>query len=508
MTLLRKLSLSLIILGSFTAQAEPWVDTSNIFLRANIQLLADKGIIKTPVTTFPLMWHDIANDFKNVFTSQLDNETKQAFSYVKHQLKLAKRNQKTVSLNLANENKRFTGFGEDFRDKNNLQIATSFITDKMAAKLSTSYNNDPSDEDKVRLDGSYAAFFLGNWVFSAGMQDRWWGPGWDTSLSLTNNARPMPALALTRKSAQPVTIPFTEIDIPWTVTTLMAKMNDKRVVNDTLLWGFRLNFKPLDNIEVGITRLAQWAGDGRPNGLDTFLDVLKGLDNCGGNGPTAEECAAGKEPGNQLAGYDIRWSTSLISQPIALYFTAFAEDGDRKGGLSILGEERYQVGIETSFQAFENYWKLYLEGTDTYAKCRDGVNGDGTSNIGNCYYEHHIYQTGMRYKGRTVGNIYDNDATSLVLGAISQSSSNTQYEFKLRWLQLNKDNQDKAAENPLVGNTLTPIAEDMVMFSGKVQHSHKNWRYTFGSDISRSSYDNAIDEKNEVVVFAKVEYNL
>jgi len=44
--------------------AEPWVDTSNIFLRSNIQLLADMGLIKTPVTTFPLMWHDIALDLK------------------------------------------------------------------------------------------------------------------------------------------------------------------------------------------------------------------------------------------------------------------------------------------------------------------------------------------------------------------------------------------------------------------------------------------------------------
>lgn len=492
-----------------STNAEPWVDTSNVFLRANIQLLADKGIIKTPVTTFPLMWHDIVRDLDDVYLSTLDNATQEAYLYVKHQLKLAKRNNKTFSVNIANEDKRFTSFGEDFRDNNNFNVSTSFVTDNLASKISTNYNNSPNDDDDIRLDGSYGAFFWGNWVFSAGMQDRWWGPGIDTSLSLTSNARPMPALALSRKSAIPVNIPWTDISIPWTVTTFMGQMDDERVVKDALLWGFRLNFNPTSNWEIGVTRLAQWAGDGRPSDLGTFWDVLKGLDNCGGNGPTAEECAAGQEPGNQMAGYDIRWSTSLFNQPFAIAFTAFAEDGDRKGGLSILGEERYQASIETQITTFDINWKVYIEAADTLANCRDGVNSDGSNNtIGNCYYEHHIYKTGMRYNGRGIGSIYENDATSVVLGAISQSSSNTQFEYKLRWLQLNKDNVDKAANNPLIGNTLTPIAEDMLMFSGKIQHSYKNWRYTVGSDISHSKFDNNIDTNNEINIFAKIEYNL
>ncbi len=497
-----------IFLCTTQLRAEPWVDISNIFLRSNIQHLADIGIIKTPVTTFPLMWHDIARDVNNVFPSQYDHYTKQALSYVKHQLKLAKRSQKTLSLNVATENKRFTSFGEDFRDKNNVAASTSFVFDQAAAKITTSYNNSPSDEDDVRFDGSYATFFLGNWVFSAGMQDRWWGPGIDTSLSLTNNARPMPALALSRKSAIPVSIPWTDISVPWTVTTFMGKMDDKRYVEETLLWGFRLNFNPAQNWEIGVTRLAQWAGDNRPRDFNTFVDILKGLDNCGGNGPSVEECAAGQEPGNQLAGYDIRWSPNFFSYPFAIHFTAFAEDGDRKGGLSILGEERYQVGVETNISAFDYHWKLYLEATDTYAQCNDGNNGTGENTIGDCYYEHHIYQTGMRYKGRSIGSLYENDAFSLVFGAISQSDSNTQFEFKLRWLQLNKDNHDKAPNNPIIGNTLTPIAEDLVMLSGKAQHSYRNWRFTLGSDISHSNFDRRSKNQNDINVFAKIEYNL
>ncbi|MFD2167940.1 capsule assembly Wzi family protein [Thalassotalea euphylliae] len=496
------------LLASTSALGEPWVDTSDIFLRESIQHLADLHVITTPTTTFPLMWNDIARDLRKAKTHLLDDEALSAFAYVNQQLRMAKKGYKRIELNVANEDARFTSFGDPYRDASNIQMHTSFMTEHFAAKFSPRFNASPSDGDKVTYDGSYIAAYLGNWVASFGMQDRWWGPGWDTSLSLTNNARPMPALALSRKSAEPMTIPFTSHDIPWTVTTFMGVMDDDRVVEDTLLWGFRLNFKPAPNWEIGLTRLAQWAGDGRPKGLDTFWDVLAGLDNCGGVGPSEEECADGEEPGNQMAGYDIRYSTSLFNHPLSLYFTSFAEDGDSKGGLSILGEERYQGGIDTRANFLDRHWRLFVEWTDTYATCRDGGNGDGTSSIGDCYYEHHIYKTGMRYNGRTIGSLYENDATSVVFGAISQVQNNLAFETKFRWLQLNKDNSDKAPEDPLIGNTLTPIAENMLMLSGKIQYSYQRWRYTFGGSISESTFDNDIDDDTDMTLFVNIEYNL
>ncbi|REL36487.1 capsule assembly Wzi family protein [Thalassotalea euphylliae] len=493
---------------SFQAFAGPWVDTNDAFLRESIEHLADVNIVTTPTTTFPLMWRDIAKDLEQAPLNLMDEQTLTAYSYVNHQLRLAKKNTKRIELNLATKDARFTSFGDKYRDKNTIQIHNSFMTDRFAFNFSPKYTSSPSDDDKVTYDGSYAAAFIGNWVVAAGMQDRWWGPGWDTSLSLSNNARPMPALSLSRLSAEPVTVPFTEHNIPWTVTTFMGLMNDDRIVDDTLLWGFRLNFRPAQNWEVGISRLAQWAGDGRPSGLDTFVDVLAGRDNCGGVGPSVEECAAGEEPGNQLAGYDIRYSTKLLDHPVALYFTAFAEDGDSKGGLSILGEERYQAGIDTRATVFGRNWRLFAEWTDTYAKCRDGVNGDGTSAIGDCYYEHHIYQTGVRYKGRVLGNLYENDATSIVFGAISQVNNDLGYQFKLRWLELNQDNNDKAPNNPLIGNTLTPIAEDVVMLSGKVQYSYQNWRFTLDADVSQSSFENDIDDDTDANLSVNIEFML
>lgn len=488
----------------FYTSAEPWIDTSNIYLRTGIQKLADAGYIKSPVTTFPLMWIDIGRDLKNIDYMALTESEKLVYDYISHQFRQAKRSQKRIELNIANKDKRFTSFGEDFRDKNNIKIRTSFMTDNFAVSLSSSYTEEPRDEKETRLDGSYVAGFLGNWIFTLGKQDRWWGPGWDSSLSLTNNARPITALSLSRRSAEPFEIPFTEIGIPWTVTSFMGVMDDDRAIEDTLLWGFRLNFKPLDNLEVGITRLAQWGGKGRSSSFGTFFDLLLGRDNCGG--ASGLDCGENneKEPGNQQAGYDLRYSFSILDTPISLYGQYFAEDGNAGGSFSFLTEPKVQVGLDSQINFYSLPTTLYIEYTDTYADCTDTDN----SNIGNCFYEHHIYQTGMRYQQRTLGNLYDNDATSIVLGFITSISQDTKMTTKFRHLQLNKDNNDKAPNNPIIGNPLTKIAEDVLMVSTKIQHSYRNWRYTAGIDLSKSTFDYLNKNKNNANLFFKVEYNL
>jgi len=493
------------LLLSFSSSAEPWVDTSNIFLRASIQQLADAGYIKTPTTTYPLMWINIANDLTDIPLNSLDEKTQDSYAYVMHQLKLAKRNEKTIEFNAALKDNRFTSFGDSFREKNNIGIRSSWISDSFAVKLSTTYSN--SIDDKIRYDGSYLATFVGNWVISAGMQDKWWGNGWDSNLSLTNNARPIPALSFTRKAAEPFVIPFTEYGIPWTVTSFMGVMDDNRVIKDTLLWGFRLNFKPTQNLEIGITRLAQWGGEGRPQNGSTFWNVLIGKDNCGNSGRAGLDCGTNGElePGNQQAGYDIRYTVNLYDTTFSLYGQYFAEDGSSKdNSSSILTEPQVEVGIDTHLSLFKKTTTLFLEYSDTFADCSDQ---DGIVN-GNCFNEHHIYQTGMRYNQRTIGSLYDNDANNIVLGLISTIDPNTHITLKLRKLLLNKDNVDKAPDNPIIGNPLTKVSEEVLMISTKVQHSYKNWRFTLGGDYSRSTFIDNSKNKNRANLYLNIEHNL
>ncbi len=479
--------------------AEPWIDTSDIYLKANIQLLADTGHIITPVTTYPLMWHDINRDMKNINVANLTTNQEAAYYYVKHQFKLAKKDQTRIKAQVGIEDKRFTSFGSTPIDKNSIAVHSSIIAGHFAAKIATSYTHDPVNGDKIRFDESYIAAFVGNWVVSLGRQNRWYGPTWDTSLSLTNNARPITALAISRKSAEPFIIPFTEFYIPWTVTSFMGKMDDDRTVKDTLLWGFRLNFKPFKNLELGVTRLAQWGGVGHSQSLSTFGDILMGKTNCGIDDVVCDENTP--NPANQQAGYDLRYSFHLFDVPMSFYGQKFAEDG-KEGTLKYFTKAQPQVGFDAQLIVFGAPSTVFIELADSLADCGE------RDNIGDCYYEHSTYSTGMRYNKRTIGSTYDNDAKSYVLGTISQLDTNTRLTAKMRYLELNNDNQDKAPDNPIIGNPVTSIAEKVWMISSSIQHDYRNWRFTLSGDISQSTFENDVKDKTEFTTAFMVEYNL
>jgi hypothetical protein len=187
---------------------------------------------------------------------------------------------------------------------------------------------------------------------------------------------------------------------------------------------------------------------------------------------------------------------------MALYGQYFAEDGDNSSGLGMVTKAEKQAGFDMQVNLFYVPSTVFFEFTDSYGDCNTG------EGIGNCYYEHHIYKTGMRYEGRTLGNLYDNDARSVVLGAISQLDTNTRLTTKFRYLDLNYDNSDKAPDNPLIGNPLTSIAEQMFMLSSSIQHNYQNWRFTLGADISQSSFDNNIEDETDFNASLTVEYNL
>jgi hypothetical protein len=489
------------ILLTPSALAEPWIDTSDIYLKAKIQLLADTGHIITPVTTYPLMWHDIVRDLNNVNLADLSQSQQDAYYYVKHQSRLAQRNQTRIKAQVGVNDKRFTSFGDTVSDKNSVSVHSSVMYGNFAAKIAPSYTANPADGEETRFDESYLAAFLGNWVVSFGRQNRWYGPTWDTTLSLSNNARPITALTLTRKSAEPFIIPFTEFDIPWTVTTFMGQMDDERTIEDTLLWSFRLNFKPFKNFEFGITRLAQWGGEGQDQSLSTFWNILIGRTNCGVDDLVCD--ADNPNPANQQAGYDFRYSFNLFNTPMSLYGHQFAEDGNADSG-SYLTKTQPQFGFDTHVNILGSTSTVFLEFSDTFAHC------GGSRDIGDCYYEHSRYSTGMRYYGRTIGSTYDNDAKTYVVGAISQLSSNTRLTTKVRYLELNYDNSDKAPDNPTIGNPVTSISEEVWMLSSSAQHDYKNWRFTLAADISRSNFPGSIDvtSTNDANASFSFEFNL
>ncbi|MFQ5668809.1 MAG: capsule assembly Wzi family protein, partial [Candidatus Binatia bacterium] len=182
-------------------------------------------------------------------------------------------------------------------------------------------------------------------------------------------------------------------------------------------------FKPLRGLELGLSRSAQWCGEGRPCDLSTFRKLLFGNDNRGVNLSRAQE------PGNQLAGYDFRWASPLIDLPFAVYGQTIGED--EAGGLpsKFLG----QFGVETWGGWKGTSYRIHLEYSDTACGF-----ASSTPQL-NCAYNHGIYRSGYRYRGRSIGFATDNAARLVAAGVTRIDAWSHPWNLLLRRVRLNRD---------------------------------------------------------------------
>jgi hypothetical protein len=480
----------LLLLFIPTTFSAPWVEPNDLALRNDIQLLADAGIITAPVTTYPLMWNAIKRDILSAKTYLLNDEQKQALNHVIYSYKYASSHQNITkkSVYLATSEKRFTSYGNDDFDQGNIELSDEFFVGNLAGKLQVNYrlglddNPELNQGSEFNLDGSYLAYKLGNWVLSAGAVDRWWGPGIDTSLIMSTNARPLPAMSISRDNSDAFSTPWLSWIGPWTFTAQMAKLEEKREVSDALMWSTRGTFRPLRGLEFGVSWSLQWAGEGQPSSFGDFFKAITGGQECA-NGESTCDPSSLTQLGNHIAGYDIRWSDTVFDLPYALYYQTIGEDSP-DGGL--ITDKANMYGIESRFTLFDQRILANLEFTDTQVAC----NRSGTSSELNCFYEHDTYKSGYRYYRRTIGSTYDNDAQTLVATFLIQTTANNSWQIKIRKANLNTDNTDWYPDNIYMGNTVSQVAEDILQLDTQYQFIALDSRFTLGIIVTNSSFAN------------------
>ncbi|BAJ01488.1 capsule assembly Wzi family protein [Shewanella violacea] len=465
-----KILSGLLFLTCASAQAAWWVEPDNLALRADIQLLADTGIILQPVTTYPLMWAGLKQDMDKAEVNNLS--PMQASAYDRVIVAYNKDHQtfnSEIKLTAATDNARFLGFGNDYRDKGETTINAEVTKDWFSGRVSASYHHDAIDGNSARLDNSFVAVMLGNWIVSAGAQQKYWGPGWDTGLLQTTNARPMPGVTFSRNNSQAFETPWLNWIGPWTLTTGFSQMESDRYVPEAKHWGARGTLRPISKLEVGFSWAMQWGGEGYGNSLGDWWD---GLFNGGENEADLEN---GQE--NMLAGYDFRWSDTAFGIPYGIYYERTHED--YHNGKHKLINAANMGGID--FVLADINTRIFIEYADTKVSC-------GTDpQIYNCLYEHGFYKDGYRYYGKSLGSTYDNDSETLVIGGITQLGSGQSITNKLRWLRLNTDGND--TPNPEGGNPVSPGEyERMYQFDTSYHRPFYEGTLKVGGTLGYSEY--------------------
>lgn len=398
----RRLFVSLLVVVSVASaplHAGWWTPADDEQLRHSIQRLVDRGCLDITITSWPLPWADLKAIEREDYASAC--QSLPATHYVREEMRLEANSGllRGVELTGSSDTVLWRDYAGAPREKAMATLALG--TDTSRTDLGISLSVADSDDDNFRADGSYLAFRLGNWALGAGAVDRWWGPGWQSTLAFSHNARPIPALFLGRLRSTPFESRWLRWLGPWQASAFLGQLDAERTPADSQLIGMRAGFRPLRGLEIGLSRTVQWAGEGRPSDLGTLFDALIGRDNgeSSGFGPN-------EDPSDQMAGIDIRYGISAGANVLAVYSQLIGED---EAGL-LPSNFVAMAGVElgTNIGAGSQQW--FVEGSNTMA---GGWFGNNRPLVA---YEHSVYETGFRYKGRNMGSTWERDAEVLAVG--------------------------------------------------------------------------------------------
>ena len=417
------------------AHADPWLDPGNFALRQDIQLLADHGVIRSPTMTWPMSWPDIARDVLAA-TSSVANDP-----LLEHALERVRRAARDASLTGPGglewraagsaDPTSLRAFADVPREEGEAAVAMSVMTERIAGRIEVTAVANPQDDRAIRFDGSYLGFNVGNFMVSAGYMERWWGPGWEGSLILGTNARPIPSLTIERNYTDAFESPWLKWIGPWRASIAIGKAESAdtardgtlKVLSDTKFLAARVNFRPRPWLDVALTRTAQFCGVDRRCNWSTFRDLLIGHDN------RSTKLSLADEPGNQMAGYDLRMTSPWKRLPLAGYAQFIGED--EAGGLpskflGLLGAEYWGV-------ASVGDYRLHVEYADTACEfTRSAPAYD-------CAYRNPaIFSQGYTFRGRMIGHPMDNDGRMVSVGGVLVRPAGDSWNVLLRRAELNR----------------------------------------------------------------------
>lgn len=233
------------------ALASPWIEADDPYLRSNIQLLADAGVLSAPVNSFPLPWALIADDIKKAQPAKLPKHLKTAYYHIRFQLQRAEQNRFQAHLKTGGEN---SAAPADFGSTNHSQwgvfSSIEYVADHFALRVNAAYAQSHGDKAKFIDDGSYFAINYKTMSLNIGRIERWWGPSWQSTLTQGQSARPMPAIAFN----------YADINVPiinsLSIDSFVAIVDSNSAYK--YKWANRISTRPIRWLELSANYTYHW----------------------------------------------------------------------------------------------------------------------------------------------------------------------------------------------------------------------------------------------------------
>lgn len=305
-------------------------------------------------------------------------------------------------------------FGRPFREGGNVQVGASFraalgpaalyvrgefqhapaapaLSDPVRAFIATAdlVNTPPAAAfapiNRPRLLDTYVALNLRRgWQLSFGKQSLFWAPGPAESFLWSNNIEPVPMLRLTQSEMY---LPgFLRLLGPARVDSFFGRLDGHTHVPRPFIYGNKINFKLLPNLELGFGRTVQIGGrGGDPLAMNNFLLSFVGR----------VDAKLNSVPGDSNSSFDWTFYVPRLRNYVVFYGELYADDDFVP--FQNPPKNPFRSGIHlTRFPRLPRL-DLHLEAASTESPgFRD--------NHGNLNYWNHKYRDGYTNNGNLIGH--------------------------------------------------------------------------------------------------------
>src|SRR5215469_6628728 len=245
--------------------ASPWAEVGDAQLRSDIEVLAAAGVIDGITTHWPLPWAGILSDLRD--DGRMSNQPEfvraaaaRVFAVAQSQMHFGSL-RTSAWVDATNEPSVVRGFDALGRGTVQGQVSAEYMASTTSIRANVGGIVDArTGKTAFMPDDSYIAQKIGGAVVYAGYLTHWWGPGWISALSLSNNARPMPQIGIARDDTSAFESPWLSWIGPWQLEFLVGWFDDSRVATNTIFDGLRFTFNPLPGLEIALARTDEMCG--------------------------------------------------------------------------------------------------------------------------------------------------------------------------------------------------------------------------------------------------------
>ena len=465
---------------SMHAFSSPWYEANDLELNYFEHELSNECNVKTPRSAHsPISFSYIYNSLDLLENEDLSLECTYLVEDIKRHIKKQfSKPRVSVGVQTEADDLYLNSIGERFYNNSNIYYSNSNTINNISYKIKIR-----KFDNELVFDDSYLSYRTSNkLIITAGKINRWWSPSYDTSLILSNSARPSHGISFS--SYQPIKfkIKFLKFLGNYEYDIYINKLERDRQVPNTLVTGLKLSFTPTNNLNFSILRVAQFGGKNRPINSKVIKNLITGKDT------TNRDLDFDDQAGNFIAGIDFIYKLP-IKENIEIFAQIMGEDGLdpilNNNTSAIFPSKRFELaGIRMKNTYKSLPFIINLEHVDTDSGYR------------NVTYNHSLYQSGYRYKSKPIGASIDADSHKTLLSF--DTFLNNQSKIKLMYQKININQNN----NELVYNGKNIFFDEYSLMFAKNINKNLSIKFFF---ISRKG--DLSNFKNNISFF-NIEYRL